>query len=159
MSLASVIKDWCESLDQKVFEQLFSDGTDKCLALFKTVSNDDQTTIVRAAKMATGLRTEDWDDHTYKVFTNALKRYKETAEAFVSKPDVAVEKESETKNYELTYIDDAGVAVTKRFEKVDVSKRAMLLMNDITAALDRMGHSISEQEKRQVLMEVLKSLC
>ena len=159
MSLASVIKDWCESLDQKVFEQLFSDGTDKCLALFKTVSNDDQTTIVRAAKMATGLRTEDWDDNTYKAFINTLKRYKETAEAFVSKPDVAVEKESVTSDYELSYIDDAGVTVTKRFEKIDFSKRAMLLMNYITADIEAMGHAISEQEKRQVLMEILKKLC
>lgn len=159
MSLASVIKDWCESLDQKVFEQLFTDGTDKCLALFKTISNDDQATIVRAAKMATGLRTEDWDDNTYKVFMDGLKRYKKTAEAFVSKPDVVNEKESVTSNYELSYIDDTGVTVTKRFEKIDFSKRAKLLMNTITADLDAMGHAITEQEKRQVLMEILKKLC
>ena len=159
MSLASVIKDWCESLDQKVFEQLFTDGTDKCLALFKTISNDDQATIVRAAKMATGLRTEDWDDNTYKVFMDGLKRYKKTAEAFVSKPDVVNEKESVTSNYKLSYIDDTGVTVTKRFEKIDFSKRAKLLMNTITADLDAMGHAITEQEKRQVLMEILKKLC
>lgn len=29
MSLSSVIKDWCESIDQSAFEQLFTDGTDK----------------------------------------------------------------------------------------------------------------------------------
>ena len=35
----------------------------------------------------------------------------------------------------------------------------VLLFNQITASLDAMGHAISEQEKRQVLMEVLKKLC
>lgn len=75
------------------------------------------------------------------------------------KPDVVNEKESVTSNYELSYIDDTGVTVTKRFEKIDFSKRAKLLMNTITADLDAMGHAITEQEKRQVLMEILKKLC
>lgn len=38
MSLSSVIKDWCESIDQSAFEQLFTDGTDRCLGLFKNIS-------------------------------------------------------------------------------------------------------------------------
>ena len=159
MSLASVIKDWCEQLDQKVFEQLFGNGTEKCLALFKTVTNDDQATIVRIAKLATGLRIEDWDDHTIKIFMEALKEYKATAEAFVSKTDDTVENTVTTSSYELSYIDETGKAVTKRFEKVEFSKRAKLLMNMITADVESMGTSISDQEKRQIMMEILQKLC
>lgn len=159
MSLASVIKDWCEQLDQKVFEQLFGNGTEKCLALFKTVTNDDQATIVRIAKLATGLRIEDWDDHTIEIFMEALKEYKATAEAFVSKTDDTVENTATTSSYELSYIDETGKAVTKRFEKVEFSKRAKLLMNMITADVESMGTSISDQEKRQIMMEILQKLC
>ena len=159
MSLASVIKDWCEQLDQKVFEQLFGNGTEKCLALFKTVTNDDQATIVRIAKLATGLRIEDWDDHTIKTFMEAIKEYKATAEAFASKIDDAVENTATTSSYELSYIDETGNAVTKRFEKVEFSKRAKLLMNMITADVESMGTSISDQEKRQIMMEILQKLC
>ena len=46
MSLSSVIKDWCESIDQSAFEQLFTDGTDRCLGLFKNISNDDDATTI-----------------------------------------------------------------------------------------------------------------
>ena len=159
MSLASVIKDWCEQLDQKVFEQLFGNGTEKCLALFKTVTNDDQATIVRIAKLATGLRIEDWDDHTIKTFMEALKEYKATAEAFVSKTDDADGNTATTSSYELSYIDETGKAVIKRFEKVEFSKRAKLLMNMITADVESMGTSISDQEKRQIMMEILQKLC
>ena len=67
-SLTSVIKDWCESLDKKVFEQLFTDGTEKCLDLFKTATNDEETLIARLAKTATDLRLEDWDSSTYERF-------------------------------------------------------------------------------------------
>lgn len=159
MSLASVVKDWCDTLDKKVFEQLFADGTDKCLALFKNVTNDEHTFIVRVAKMATGLRVEDWDEHTYKLYKEALQKYKNTAEQFVSKNDDVKAAGSEASSYELSYADENGSKIVKRFEKVDFSKRAKLLMNNITADLEAMGQSISEQEKRQVLMEILKNLC
>ena len=57
------------------------------------------------------------------------------------------------------HFDDAGNAVTKRFDKVEQSKRGKLLMNALLADIDSMGHAISEQEKRQILMEVLKKMC
>ena len=31
----------CEQLDSRVFEQLFTDGTDRCLNLFKNITNDE----------------------------------------------------------------------------------------------------------------------
>lgn len=49
--------------------------------------------------------------------------------------------------------------ITKRFERVEITKRGKLLLNAITSDIESMGHSISEQEKRQILMEVLKKLC
>lgn len=88
-----------------------------------------------------------------------LKEYKATAEAFASKTDDAVENTATTSSYELSYIDETGNAVTKRFEKVEFSKRAKLLMNMITADVESMGTSISDQEKRQIMMEILQKLC
>jgi hypothetical protein len=52
-----------------------------------------------------------------------------------------------------------GVESTRVIEKVEYSRKAILLRNEIETALDEMGHSISEQEKRQVLIEILESLC
>jgi hypothetical protein len=77
-SLASVIKDWCEVLDTTVFEQLFPDGTEKCLMLFRSVTNDEDTFIARLAKIATDLRLEDWDDSTHGRFPRNVSRYKDT---------------------------------------------------------------------------------
>lgn len=52
-----------------------------------------------------------------------------------------------------------GSAITKSFERVEYSNRGKLLFNQITQSLDSMGHALSEQEKRQILMEILKKLC
>ncbi|MGE5662007.1 MAG: restriction endonuclease subunit S [Ignavibacteriales bacterium] len=157
ISLSSVIKDWCENLDTKVFEQLFADGTEKCLGLFKTVTNDEETFISRLAKVATDLRLEDWDDSVSAHFIRNMKQYKTTAEEFHS--EELIPSEAITDVYQLTFMDNNGQSVTKRFDRVEYSKRGKLLYNAITADLDSMGHSISEQEKRQILMEVLKELC
>ena len=157
-SLVSVIKDWCEALDEKVFEQLFPDGTEKCLLLFRSITNDEDIFVARLAKVATDLRLEDWDDNTHSRFTRNISRYKDTAEQYHSKAEQQSEAETEN-NYQVTFIDDTGATSTKRFDRVEITKRGKLLLNAIASDIESMGHSISEQEKRQILMEVLKKLC
>ena len=158
MSLSSVIKDWCESIDQSAFEQLFTDGTDRCLGLFKNISNDDDATISRLAKLSTDLRLEDWDDKIRDLFLQNVRMYKETAEGHHG-----IQKENtegvEASAYQISFTDDSGEMVTKRFERVENTGKGKLLHNQVIAALDSMGRSISTQEKRQILMEILKTIC
>lgn len=156
-SLSSVIKDWCEGLHDAVFEELFENGADRCLGFLREVSNDEKEFISHLARLVTDLRIEDWDENTPILFGEQLKEYKETAEAFNGSTDTKIG--SNTNVYSLTYIDSGGKAVTKRFGKVEQSKRGKLLMNSLLADIESMGHSISEQEKRQILMEVLKKIC
>ena len=156
-SLTSAVKEWCESLDPKSFEQLFPDGTNRFLQLLNTITNDEELFISRLAKLATGLRIEDWDSQTPEKFLSSVKSYKATADAFHS--EAIAETINDTSSYQVTFADEAGVNTTRRFSRVEISPRGKLLFNQITFALDNMGHSISEQEKRQVLMEVLKKIC
>lgn len=158
MSLSSVIKDWCESLDQMVYEQLFSDGTDKCLGLFRTITNDDNLTISRLARLATDLRIEDWNETVRDLFIVNIKNYKKTAESYHAVQQLNGKAQSAS-TYQVTYIDDAGIAVTKRFDRVEGTRKGKLLHNQVISALEAMGRSISDQEKRQILMEILKELC
>ena len=156
LSLTSVIEDWCDSLNSAVFEQIFADGTEKCLGLFRTITADEDTFIARLAKVTTGLRIEDWDDSTRKQFTTKLKQYRNTAETFQQEEAASIAGPSV--GYQVSYLDGDGSSITKRFEHVEISSRAKLLFNTIIDEVDSMGRSISEQEKRQVLMEVLKKM-
>lgn len=158
MSLSSVISDWCETLDSTVFEQLFSDGTEKCLNLFKTITNDDDTTISKLARIATDLRIEDWDENTKYKFNETILRFKKTAESYKSNKGTEEEIGSSS-SYQISFTNEDGTIVTKRFERIESTKRGKLLHNQVTAALDSMGRSITDQEKRQILMEILKDLC
>ena len=156
-SLSSVIKDWCETLDPQVFEQLFENGTNKCLGLFKEVTNDEETFVARLAKAATDLRVEDWDDNTVERFKENLEMYKKTAEEFQSSESES--EDSAASTYEIRFRSDDGSSEVKRFDRVETSKRGKLLYNSILSEIDSMGYSISEQEKRQILMDILKKMC
>lgn len=157
MSLASTIHEWCEIIEQSAFEHLFPDGTDKCLALFVTITNDENAFIVRLAKTATGLRVEDWDKSTVSAFCSKIAQYKSSAEGYHTEQK---DHQADTAtNYQITFVDAEGDSYTRSFERVEYSNRGKLLLNQITQSLDAMGQSISEQEKRQIIMEVLKKLC
>ena len=158
MSLSSIIKDWCESLEQTVFEQLFTDGTEKCLGLFKIITNDNDFTITRLAKLATDLRIEDWDERVKELFSSNIRRYKQTAEEYRALEEHTAHEQG-TSAYQISFADENGEVVTKRFDRVEGTGKGKLLHNQVTAALDSMGRSISDQEKRQILMEILKKLC
>ena len=62
-------------------------------------------------------------------------------------------------NYKIIFTEEDGKENIKIFEKIEYSSRAKLLLNEIENSIDEMGYSITEEEKRQVLMEVLKKLC
>ena len=156
MSLTSVVQDWCDSLDPSVFEQIFADGTEKCLGLFRTITPDEDMFISRLAKATTGLRLEDWDDSTRKQFSAKLEQIRNTAESFQKVETAATETPSD--GYQISFINKNGESVIKRFDHVEISPRAKLLLNTILDEVDSMGRSISEQEKRQVLMDVLKNM-
>ena len=159
MSLTSVIRDWCESLDDSVFEQLFPDGTDKCLSIFKTISNDEDTFIARIAKATTDLRLEDWDYAMIEKSLKKLEEYKITAESFAKSDKRNNGITHNEDSYEVSFIEEDGSITVKRFDKVDTGRRAELLLNKITADLESFGQAVSESEKRQILMNVLKKLC
>ena len=156
-TLTAVTKEWCESLDPKSFEQLFPDGTERFLQHLISATNDEDLFITRLAKLATGLRIEDWDGQTEKAFIEALEKYIQTAREFHD--TTVAETINGTSSYQVTFADEDGKNTVRRFDKVEVTARGKLLFNQITASLDAMGHSISEQEKRQILMEILKKLC
>ena len=151
------VKEWCDNLDPKSYEQLFSDGTDRFLQHLRNATNDEDLFITRLAKLTTGLRLEDWDSKTAKQHFDTLARYMKTAKDFHS--SVVAETINDTSSYQVTFADEEGASTTRRFDKVEVLARGKLLFNQIIASLEAMGHSISEQEKRQILMEVLKKLC
>ena len=156
-SLTSVIKDWYESLGENTINYLFTNNESKILELMKSITNDEVTFMERLGKAVTSLRIDDWNANTIEMFLKDLAAFKETVEDFDK--NYADSNENTSEMYRIVFVDKDGSEVVKTFSKTKYSDRAKLLLNEITTSLEEMGQAISEQEKRQVLMELLEKMC
>lgn len=155
-SLTSIIKDWYESLSEKSRQYLYSGNENKILELMSNVTNDEGSFIQRLAKVVTFLRIDDWNSDTVEVFLQDLQIFKNTIEDFNNRKESNADGSA---SYEIIFTDATGEKIPKRFDKAEYSERAKLLLNEMTAHLEEYGQSITEQEKRQILIELLEKLC
>ena len=63
-----------------------------------------------------------------------------------------------TEFYKISYIDASGSEVYKTFEKQEYSPQAKLLYNDTEAIMHEYGESLSAEEKRQVLVDIINKV-
>lgn len=154
--------DWIKSLPESSLTHLYADGAENLLSVLKK-EPDSESLICQLALAATGLKLEDWAESTKERFISQLSEWKESVEKHSGKNQLESEPEGESatgqKSYAISFPSKNGKSVTKYFEKVSESVRAKLLFNKVTDALETMGKSMSEAEKRQVLMDVLQKMC
>ena len=118
--------------------------------------NNDSALFSKITKHISGLRITDWEDNTILTFLKSLKAFKEEVE----EKDKAenINNTSQTGVYKITYVDEKGNEEVKILNRVENSRRAGLLDNDITSLLEEYGESITTNEKRQVLLDILQKL-
>lgn len=159
-SLQSIMQDWCEGLPEGASEELFEDGTDKFLSACQQRDRSESDWLLQLAKIATGLRFNDWDNNSLKIFCDKVAQYKETAESYVGESKETTDLDDTiTNGFEFAFVNQRGKLQRRRFATVDYTPRAKLLLNSIKGDIEAMGQSISEQEKRQVVAEILQNLC
>lgn len=158
-TLSSVVKDFTEQLKPTTLNYLFPNDAHKVLQLMSNIGNDEKQFIERLGKIVTNLRIDDWTSQTVKDFVDSLELIKKS----ILEYDRVVSKQDDTKHnstgYTISFITEDGISTTRSFEKITYSKRGNLLYNEIANALEEMGQSITEQEKRQILMEFIENMC
>lgn len=160
-TLTSIATDWQEGLSATARSKLYPNTAERIFPVIEKITNNEYLFIENLAKILTGLRIEDWSEDTVHVFLSRLSEYKETIEsesAQILSGQETVVLESQT-SYSVTFVNADGHATQRTFERVARSKRSGILYNRIHNAIKEMGQSISPQEKRQVLMEILEELC
>lgn len=155
-TLTSVINDWYETISDVTKQYLFAGNENKILELMETITHDEALFIKQLAREVVYLRIEDWNDNIVETFICDLGEFKKTVEDFNNQKNDSNEL---TTSYEIIITDSNGNRSPKRFSRTEYSERAVLLRNEISTALEEMGQAITEQEKRQVLIEFLEELC
>jgi len=155
-SLTSIVRDWYSELKETTLQHLFAHNENKVLELMKNVTNDEKAFVQRLAKAVTALRVEDWNEKIIVSFVESLKEFKQTIEDYNSQSEQSTETAD---TYKLVTMTSDGQEVVKSFSRSEYSQRAKLLYNDIMNSIDEMGQAITDQEKRQILFEILEKLC
>jgi hypothetical protein len=86
----------------------------------------------------------------------SLKEFKKNVEYYNSQSEQSTDTAD---TYKLVTMTSDGQEVVKSFSRSEYSQRAKLLYNDIMNSIDEMGQAITDQEKRQILFEILEKLC
>ncbi|GHU74353.1 hypothetical protein FACS1894188_02320 [Clostridia bacterium] len=156
LTLASAIKDWYDALTERTQRQLFANNENQILNLLSAVGNDESTFVQRLAKAVSGLRVEDWTAATITDFIKELSAFKETVDDFNCKKQRAKNASAE---YKIVFKDTNGEETVRVFDKAKYSETAELMLGEVSRVVDEYNQSVTEQEKRQVLMEILEQLC
>lgn len=156
INLISILKDWTDSLKESTKNYIFKKNENKFIELINNSNYDECEFIKKLGKIIASLRLEDWNEKTIETFLLEIKEIKNNIEKFDKKDRKEMKS---VNNYKIIFTEEDGKENIKIFEKIEYSSRAKLLLNEIENSIDEMGYSITEEEKRQVLMEVLKKLC
>lgn len=156
MTLLSILKDWVDLLKDNTKNHIFNKNENKFIELIENSSYNENDFIKKLAKLVTSLRLEDWNENTIKTFFDNIREIKRVIEEFDNKNE---ENKVENNSYKIIFTGKDGKEDIKIFEKVEFSPRAKLLFNEIENSIDEMGYSISDNEKRQVLIDILKKFC
>lgn len=183
-SLKNVIAEFCAELASETENHVFENGAHSLLKIYKSAGNDEKQIAFEMAKVLTGLSIDDWNDETVGVFFERLDELNKTLLDFkdssvVKKDDSAFqnalcfpdssEKSASAKaavlseaanNYEIRFVQSGTEnAKSKSFKKVECSVRAKSLEEEIWRTIEEMGQSVTDAEKRQVLVSLLEKLC
>lgn len=156
-SLKSLIGEFCKKIDSEAECFVFENGAHKLLELYHSVSNDEISTIQDMALLLTGLDINDWSDDTVSIFFKRLQELNTTLLKFKN----ATKTNSSTSlsgGYTVQFL-NKNETVSKSFQKVECSVRAKSLEEEIWRTIEEMGQSVTDAEKRQVLVTLLEKLC
>ncbi len=156
VTLASAISNWYEKLNERTLRQLFANNENQILSLLSSAGNDDSAFVQRLAKAVSGLRIEDWTSETIVSFLKELSAFKETVDDFNNKKSSS---ENASAEYRIIFKDASGKETVRIFDKADYSETGELMLGEVSRVVDEYNQSLSEQEKRQVIMDILERLC
>lgn len=156
-SLNTGLQDWYQSLKEQTKQHLFSNNENTVLSLIASAGNDEYAFAERIGKALCGLRLDDWNNSIADLFSLRLNEFIKTIEDYDKENHNQLQPGGQS--YTITFTNDDGTEKVRSFERVEYSKWADLLYQDITGAIEDIGQSVTEQEKRQVLMDILSKLC
>ncbi|MGL5149899.1 MAG: hypothetical protein ACRC7N_04895, partial [Clostridium sp.] len=151
-TLPSALKIWIDSIEEQKVNHLYDITINSVIEACVSRENNEDVLVNKLSLALTGLSIEDWNDDTLGDFLRELKRTKETVENY----EVAFDNDSNDGLIKISFIGNDGDSFDKTFDKVEISSYGDMVINNIESVFDEFGGSISDNEKRTILMKMLE---
>lgn len=186
-SLKNLVAEFCAELGSETENHVFENGAHSLLKIYKSAGNDEKKIVMEMSKVLTGLSIDDWNDESVNMFFERLSELNGTLLDFdnrsVDKRNMSALRQAQcladntenpaaanvdgeageynsAANYEIRFAQSGTEnAKSKSFKKIECSRRAVLLEEEIWRTIEEMGQSVTDAEKRQVLVSLLEKLC
>ena len=145
-TLSGNLRKWASELTDDQKAHLYDLETNELLRYIQKIDNNEIDVINKLSYIFTNLSIEDWNDNTISIYLDSFKNSKNYVESY----EVSIDSDND---YELTKIVINGEE--KTFSKTEISPLGSTLFNAIEEALDEYGDSIDDNEKRNILMDIL----
>ena len=162
-NLCTCGKNFKDSLDKHISEHRFENHAENLYIVFESCGGNNENKVVKTlAVNLTGINTVDWSESTIKIYERQLIEYVKTLRNYKYTEEIKHNEEpkAESSNgtYFFNFVDENGKSFKRNFDKVECSKKANVLHSEISSILEEYGQSISDGEKRQVLIKILEDL-
>lgn len=179
-SLKNLVAEFCQKLNLQTETHVFENGAHSLLKIYKSAGNDEKKIVMEMSEVLTGLSIDDWNDESVNMFFERLSELNRTLMEFrnptellqaqcpadntenpaAANVDGAAGEYNSVANYEIRFAQSGSEgAKSKSFKKIECSRRAELLEEEIWRTIEEMGQSVTDAEKRQVLVSLLEKLC
>ncbi|MBC2724659.1 MAG: hypothetical protein HGJ97_18715 [Desulfosporosinus sp.] len=157
-SLLASLRTWYELLPPEKRNNLYSDGTQNLMDLVSSFAGENSFDFLNRLFISlTGLRPEDWNDQTVKgvpqIFTDMLFEVASFEYVVRHEGDLGASNE-----VEITFPQDNGTSIKRIFTKGSVSQTGNLLQNVLWSYITEYGDSVTNNEKRQIVLTILEKL-
>lgn len=150
-TLSTVLYQWYNELSQINKTHLYDSITNGVLSFISDSDTyDDIYLMEKLSKLVTGLNIEDWNDDIYQVYITKLKDMKNKVEGY--KDEISVDSQ----DYYQIKFHASGEEVNRVFKAEEISATGKALFNELDDMFEEYGDSINENEKRNILIKLMK---
>lgn len=144
VSINNGLSQWRDTINQsKVYNNGFNSGFISFIENNKNL-NDQQSYLDKLSSYLIGLYLSDWNDETPGLFIDKIINLKQEIE---NESFNNLENDDNTEMVEIAVTAD-----------IELSKRAEMMVDDLNEMFEDYGNSVTTDEKRHILLEMLRSL-
>ena len=150
-SLSGNLTKWYTGLTDEQKDHLYNTEANSFMKLLQSGEKNEVVIINKLAQIFTGLSIEDWNDNSIDMYTSGIKESKNTIENY----EISSDRDENQGLIKIVFESDESDSVEKTFSKTEISPIGSTLFNAIEEVIDEYGYSVDDNEKRNILMEIL----